>query len=462
VPRIRYRGPPARADTCAVSILQTTEDVAKFCVYGAIAAQVGIASVMGLLCLFSGQLLGALFLLLYAGVFCIMVWCYQSQLKLCCKLLSLAAHGLAANLMLLPTTLASFFAGGLLVLVPVFSLLVTATRVGSAYPAPGAVLSTKTPGTCVAPAAEVFGMMAPSPAPSNAAAAGAGSTLIPAPCCSFAMAPAAVAYVVFACFFLLWSLMILFEVRSFVVANVTARWYYQPRGVAVPGKPMLDALKLSVGPSSGSLCFGGAVLTVAELLRMLADAVQNQEGNILQIILEAIVSCILNLVAEFLSAMTRFATIRVAITGETFWEGACAATDLFKRNLMNAVAVWSFPPMVLHLLCFTISVIFGGIAALIFSADVHAVGATGNAGALGIGLGIALFIGISLLFWVVLSYVACILLNVVDTMYYCYACDVDKHLVTRQEVHEMYELVPGVKVVANPDGGMGLGAAAYA
>jgi hypothetical protein len=29
-------------------------------------------------------------------------------------------------------------------------------------------------------------------------------------------------------------------------------------------------------------------------------------------------------------------------------------------------------------------------------------------------------------------------------------------------VHEMYELVPGVKVVANPDGGMGLGAAAYA
>ena len=436
------------------------ESVTKACVYGAIAAQIGIATVLGLLCLFSGAWLGALFLLLYAAMFSCVVWCYQSQLKLCCKLLSLAAHGLADNLMLLPTTLASFFAGVLLVFVPVGSLLVTATRVGAAYPAPGAVLSTKTPGTCVAPADMVFGMMAPAPAPSSATS-GAGSAMVPAPCCAFAVAPGAVAYVVFAAFFLLWSLFILFEVRSFIVAHVTARWYHQPRGVPLPGKPMLDAFKLAVGPSSGSLCFGGAVLTVAELLRMLADAVQNQEGNIFQIILEAIVSCILNLVAEFLSAMTRFATIRVAITGDSFWEGACAATDLFKRNLMNAVAVWSFPPMVLHLLCFTMAVIFGGIAALIFSADVHAVGAGGAVGALGIGLGILLFIGIALLFWVVLSYVACILLNVVDTMYYCYALDVDKHLVTRRDVHELYEVVPGVKVVANPDGGMGLGAAGY-
>jgi hypothetical protein len=29
-------------------------------------------------------------------------------------------------------------------------------------------------------------------------------------------------------------------------------------------------------------------------------------------------------------------------------------------------------------------------------------------------------------------------------------------------VHEMYEMVPGIKVVANPDGAMNLGAAGYA
>ena len=410
---------------------------------------------LGLFCLFTGQWLGAILLLVYAAVFGCIVWCYESQLKLCCKLLSMSAHALADNLRLLPVTLASFFAGGLLVFVPVGALVVTASRVGTAYPAPGAVQSTSNPGTCMAPVEMVFGM-APSPAPSTAAAASAAGAMMAAPCCAFSVAPAAIAYIVFAFFFLMWSLFILFEIRSFVVAHVTARWYYHPRGVELPGAPMTDALKLAVGPSSGSLCFGGAVLSVAELLRMIADAVQNQEGNILQIIMEAIVACILNLIAEFLSAMTRFATIRVAITGDSFWEGACAATDLFKRNLMNAVAVWSFPPMVLHLLCFTCAVIFGGIAALIFSVDVHAVGATGTVGSLGLGLGIALFIGIALLFWLVLSYVACILLNVVDTMYYCYALDVDKHLVTRRDVHELYEIVPGVKVVANPDGGMGL------
>ena len=83
-------------------------------------------------------------------------------------------------------------------------------------------------------------------------------------------------------------------------------------------------------------------------------------------------------------------------------------------------------------------------------------GAAGATGAFGASLGLLLFIGVALLFWVVLSYVSCILLNVVDTVYYCYALDVDKQLVTRNDVHELYELVPGVKVVSNPDGGMGL------
>ena len=453
--QVRLPGPGARAKPPSALRARTLRAPSHGLTRSA-GAQIGIATVLGLLCLFSGQLLGAFLFLLYASVFSCIVWCYESQLKLCCKLLSMSAHALADNLRLLPVTLASFFAGGLLIFVPVGALVVTASRVGSAYPAPGAVQSTSTPGTCMAPVETVFGM-APSPAPSNAAAASsAAGAMMAAPCCAFSVAPAAVAYIVFAFFFLMWSLFILFEIRSFVVAHVTARWYYHPRGVALPGAPMQDALKLAVGPSSGSLCFGGAVLSVAELLRMIADAVQNQEGNILQIIMEAIVACILNLVAEFLSAMTRFATIRVAITGDSFWEGACAATDLFKRNLMNAVAVWSFPPMVLHLLCFTCAVIFGGVAALIFSVDVHAVGATGTVGSLGLGLGIALFIGIALLFWLVLSYVACILLNVVDTMYYCYALDVDKHLVTRRDVHELYEIVPGVKVVANPDNSMGL------
>jgi hypothetical protein len=113
--------------------------------------------------------------------------------------------------------------------------------------------------------------------------------------------------------------------------------------------------------------------------------------------------------------------------------------------------------MVLHLLTFTLSVLFAGLTALVFSADALALGATGaTTGALGLQLGVLLFVGVALLFWLVLSYVSCILLNVVDTVYYCYALDIDKQRVTRSDVHELYELVPGVKTVRNPDGGIGI------
>jgi hypothetical protein len=436
------------------------EAITKVCVYGAIGVQITVAAALGLFCLMAGNLWPALFLLLYAGVFGLCAWCYAAQLKLCCKLLSLAAHALCDNLVLIPATLASFLAGALLIFVPVGALVVTATRVGSAYPATGAVLSTLSgaaPGTCMAPLSDVDGGLAPAPAPAAGAAA-AGVTMVAADCCAFQLAGASIGYLVFCFFFLLWSLFILFEIRSFVCAHVTSRWYYQPRGVPLPGRPVLHALQLSVGPAAGSLCFGGAVLTCAELIRMLADAVRSsgEDRGIVMVIIDAIIAGILDMIAEFLSAMTRFATIRVAITGETFWEGAGAATELFKRNWMNAVAVWSFPPMVLHLIAFTISVLFAGVAVLIFSADALAVGATGTTGALGLQLGLLLFLGVALLFWLVLSYVSCILLNVVDCMYYCYVLDIDKRQVTRNDVHELYEMVPGIKTISNPDGGMGI------
>ncbi len=161
---------------------------------------------------------------------------------------------------------------------------------------------------------------------------------------------------------------------------------------------------------------------------------------------------------RFLSALTRFATIRVAVTGDRFWDGARAATDLFKRNLMNAVAVWSFPQMVMHLLCFTASVLFAAAAVAVFAATAVATGDAHADGALGVRLGVWLFVGVAALFWLVLSYVACILLNVVDAVYYCYALDVDKRAVTRPDVHEMFELVPGVKT----GGADGKGSAARA
>jgi hypothetical protein len=42
-----------------------------------------------------------------------------------------------------------------------------------------------------------------------------------------------------------------------------------------------------------------------------------------------------------------------------------------------------------------------------------------------------------------------------DTVYYCFATDMDRQVVTRREVHELFPLVPGVRVVVDPDGSVG-------
>merc|ERR1711966_496750 len=73
-----------------------------------------------------------------------------------------------------------------------------------------------------------------------------------------------------------------------------------------------------------------------------------RERNIFSILLGCIMACLLELI-EFL---TKFATIRRAVTGEAFCEAARNATDLLKRNLLPTVGVWYFPPMVLGLFSF--------------------------------------------------------------------------------------------------------------
>ena len=79
---------------------------------------------------------------------------------------------------------------------------------------------------------------------------------------------------------MLWTLFILFEIRAFMVARTTTMWYHAPSGSPVQGSPVYDSLKLAVGPASGSLVMGGAVLTVAEILRMIANAVQSEENGV--------------------------------------------------------------------------------------------------------------------------------------------------------------------------------------
>lgn len=52
--------------------------------------------------------------------------------------------------------------------------------------------------------------------------------------------------------------------------------------------------------------------------------------------LRVALDCVLSII-EFL---TRFATIRISITGEAFWEGGKSATLLLRRNMLSTAGIW--------------------------------------------------------------------------------------------------------------------------
>lgn len=67
--------------------------------------------------------------------------------------------------------------------------------------------------------------------------------------------------------------------NPFAVAGTIAQWYFAP----VLADPSLKrgrvhrTLRAALGPSFGSLCFGGLVLTVLSLLRSVSVATQDSE-----------------------------------------------------------------------------------------------------------------------------------------------------------------------------------------
>jgi len=408
---------------------------AAFCVKASCVAQVVMP--LGLAGIFfaygsAGAGIGfSLVSLLFALVF----WLWRSQLELCGQLLSVAAACLKENGHLVSATMGLSLLHGLLS-APVIVLVVLATRVGKPVPNPAINLSytaTASYDVCFNDAKAVID------------------------CCAFQMAPLAQVYIAYAGIILSWLTFSVFEVRLFTISHVTARWYYQPAGIPLPGSPVREAVSLATGPHSGSLAMGGAVLAVADALRQSAESGRNN-GSFLACVARLIMSC----VSALLEAMTRFATVRIAITGERFMDAARGVVDLLSRNMLNSYGVWRFPPMIVSMTAFAISACWSGLLTLIFyaygdsvvsktAAADHALASS----ALTICM-IVLAIVSFLLVFICVTFVGSILIAVVDAVYVCYAMDVDRSVNTRPTVHTVFALIPSIHtVVQQPDGEVG-------
>ncbi|KAI8468538.1 MAG: plasma-membrane choline transporter-domain-containing protein [Monoraphidium minutum] len=399
--------------------------------------------------------------MLFLAVVVAVLWgCCRRQMALCARLLSVAAHGLEASPGLMGLGLALWAAGG--------AVLLAATGFGLAAfatggPAPNPLLTSAR--RLVSPPEDASPSDLP-PAGESFAAIYAGrceldgSTI---PCCSWQTSPGGGFLIFLLCVTALWAFAALGAARQFAVSGVVAQWYYAPAGCAPTGA-LRATLRHALGPQRGTVCFAGAVMALIQALRQAADSgTRTSDGRqgagaaaaaLLCCVLRAAAQCVLS-VAEFLC---RYALTWAALTGQGLVDAGKEVTALLKRNLLDAVTVWWMPGAVVGLTSFALAALWGCVvfAAVALSAGRRepALPAAAGVGALG-GLAAGL----------VLQLLGRLLLDAVDTVFVCWACDRDQGAAGRADVDEVLAAVatrgggpaPGA-VVSQPHGGYAYGA----
>jgi hypothetical protein len=199
------------------------------------------------------------------------------------------------------------------------------------------------------------------------------------------------------------------------------------------------------------VAFGSFVLTIVEIGKAAVERArrdENNRGNIFVCLMASCLECLYALI-EYIS---KFATLRAAMTGEAFCEAAASATDLLRRNFLAAYGAYAFPGMILQGTAFVLAGGFG-IAIWLFSyasfSVSHASDAGLYSGLVGVLAGVIAF--------VVLMFFVMIMLNVVDAVFLCYAMDKDRNEIHHREFHAVFEEVnqkvaPRGAVVQNPTG----------
>ncbi len=74
-----------------------------------------------------------------------------------------------------------------------------------------------------------------------------------------------------------------------------------------------------------------------EMARSALDQIRQQAGEGAGGFIVSCLACILDALYALMEQLTKFGIVRIAITGEDFWEGCRNATDLLARNLLSTV-----------------------------------------------------------------------------------------------------------------------------
>lgn len=389
------------------------------CVGAAVGLQVGLPALAGMLLLANGAGAGAVPLFVTAGILGFVFYLYREQLALVGRLLAISSNALWQNVGAIVGGSLLLQLGGLLVTVPLVFGLVLAFANGGVVPN-GSVQ-------------DIQGSVC-----SNAQ----GQEIL---CCAWQPDGWAMGYMAWTSMMLGWSTLLVFTLKVFVVSGVTAQWYFAPAGSNAKGS-LKTALGHAFGPSFGSLCLASWLLNLLNMLKSMAQNARAENRD--NILVQILVSCF-EFLLSILEAVTKFAVVRMAITGEAMLPSCRSTADLLARNLLDSVGVWWFPGMVLQVTAVILSALWGGA---VFGVSYTYWGRSQVALSSGVMLGaVAFLFGL-----LTISYLNSVLLSIVDAVYICFAMDKDQHVMTRPDVHEVYVLLPSNKapmgVVEQPDG----------
>ncbi|WOL09698.1 protein PNS1 [Canna indica] len=236
------------------------------------------------------------------------------------------------------------------------------------------------------------------------------------------------AYFALAIITLIWSAATMVEAKVYITSGTVSQWYFNKEG-SKSTKSIRSSLRNAFGPSFGTVCFSGMVMGAIRFVRAIVDsAKQDQEA---QGFVNLIFRCCANFLLAAFDFVNKFTIIFAAITGEGYCSAAKMTYELLRRNLLSAVFVETVSTRILIGIMFVLSALY----AIVVCAILKAVSDLGEEMYLVAALAWLLLI-------VVLGYVVHVLDNVIDTVYVCYAIDRDKGEVSKQDVHEVYVLLP--------------------
>ena len=381
-----------------------------------IAFQLAVPTTAALVLFLSGAFGQGLVALGFAALTFVVFYVWRNEIGVAAKLLSVAGHGLAENASLIGLTILLNIVGVLLALPPVVGAMFGYT-VGDVVPNP-----LRQPAS-----AECVDMQ--------------GNEV---ECCAWLPRQSAQAYIALSVLMALWTMLTLNQIRVYTVSGTVAQWYFTPSGSPITGNAA-RSLKSAVTTSLGTNIFAGLILTVTNMMKR-----QQQENQLNGEF--SIVACLLSYLASFFEYLTKFATVFAAISGDALLTAGRRVTDLLMRSMLQAFAttVW-FPHAVMSLASITLSALWGSAVWAGYRYLHHPVAGEKFPSTNALVLGI--LVGVVTMF--VLSFLAGVLLSVLDAVFVCFAIDKDRRAVAHAE---MYEALLGVVeergiLVENPVGG---------